>query len=95
MLLPFFVPIDSSGPSHRLALAFNGSVKRFLMKKFIPRISMIVVQLGGTILFMECVRRDLFLALGFSASTGVAAYLLASSILNRTGSQGPKPEPEL
>ena len=53
--------------------------------KYLPIIAMAIAQQGGTIFFMECVRRDLFLALGFSTLVGIAAYLLVFLVQRRIG----------
>lgn len=55
--------------------------------KYIPIIVMVIVQQGGTIFFMECVRRDLFLACGVSALAGAAAYLLTCWMQRRMASR--------
>ena len=55
--------------------------------KYLPIIAMAIAQQGGTIFFMECVRRDLFLAVGLSALVGIAAYLLVFLIQKRMGAR--------
>jgi len=55
--------------------------------KYLPIIAMVVAQQGATIFFMECVRRDLFLAVGLSALVGIAAYLLVFLIQKRMGAR--------
>jgi hypothetical protein len=55
--------------------------------KFLPLIAMVIAQQGATILFMECVCRDLFLACGLSALVGIAAYLLVLYIQRRIASR--------
>lgn len=44
--------------------------------KYLLVIAMLIAQQGGTIFIMECVRRDLFLAVGVTSLVGIAAYLL-------------------
>jgi hypothetical protein len=55
--------------------------------KYLPLIAMVVAQQGATIFFMECVRRDLLLAVGFSALVGIAVGLLVLLIQKRMGAR--------
>jgi NhaP-type Na+/H+ or K+/H+ antiporter len=55
--------------------------------KYVPIIAMVVAQQGATIFFMECVRRDLLLAVGFSTLVGIAVGLLVRLIQSRMGTR--------
>lgn len=53
--------------------------------KYLPVVAMVIAQQGATIFIMECVRRDLFLAVGLSGLVGIAVYLLVWLVQRRMG----------
>jgi hypothetical protein len=55
--------------------------------KYVPGIAAVLVQLGATIFFMEVVRRDLFMALGFATALGVAVLFSVHFIQGRIASR--------